>query len=180
MIEVMSRLAREAKVGGGFEEGVQIGPVQNRQQFESVMQYIEDTRRVPGARITAGGHAIDRPGFFIEPTVVADILEGTRLVDEEPFGPILPILAFKSVDEVVDRANNSPFGLGGSVWTRDVARGADIARRLDAGFTWVNHHVGTTRDLPFGGMKESGIGRNGGEIGVRSDTEAQVVFVPHG
>ncbi|MGE0409601.1 MAG: aldehyde dehydrogenase family protein, partial [Amphiplicatus sp.] len=178
LVERMSRLAEQAKLGDGFEEGVEIGPLQNKGQFEEVLEIIEETRQVPGARITAGGYALNRPGYFIAPTVVADIHEGTRLVDEEPFGPILPILSFKTVDEAVARANASRFGLGGSVWTRDVKRGAEIAARLEAGFTWVNHHVGTTRDLPFGGMKESGIGRNGGAIGVKSDMEAQVVFAP--
>jgi len=178
MVEALSRIAKETVLGNGFEEGVQMGPVQNKQQFDEVMAFIEDTKNVPGARITAGGYALDRPGYFIAPTVVADIKEGTRLVDEEPFGPILPVLSFKTVDEAVERANNSEFGLGGSVWTRDIKRGAEIAARLEAGFTWVNHHVGTTRDLPFGGIKESGIGRNGGEIGVKSDMEAQVVFIP--
>lgn len=179
VVEAISELARSAKIGNGFEEGVEVGPVQNRKQFEDVLEFIEDTKRVAGARITVGGHAIDRPGYFIAPTVVADISEGTRLVDEEPFGPILPIIPFSTVEEAVDRANASCFGLGGSVWTRDVERGAEIAARLEAGFTWVNHHVGTTRDLPFGGVKESGIGRNGGELGVRSDMEAQIVMVPH-
>lgn len=180
LVEMMSELARHAKVGNGFEEGVEIGPLQNRKQFEQVLEFIEHTKGVPGVRITTGGHALDRPGYFIAPTVVAGISEGTRLVDEEPFGPILPILAFKTEDEAVERANNSRYGLGGSVWTRDVERGARIAARLEAGFTWINHHVGTTRDLPFGGIKDSGIGRNGGEVGVKSDMEGQVVMIPNG
>jgi len=178
MVEALTRLAGEAKVGAGFEADVQIGPVQNRVQYEKVLALIEETRRIPGVRITAGGFALSRPGYFIAPTVVADIKEGTRLVDEEPFGPILPILSFDTVEEAIERANNTRFGLGGSVWTRDLERGAQVAARLSAGFTWVNHHVGTTRDLPFGGVKESGVGRQGGEIGVRSDMEAQVVVIP--
>jgi len=178
MVTAMAKLATEAKLGGGFEEGVQIGPVQNSGQFAEVMALIEETKALPGVRIAAGGHALDRPGYFIAPTVVADIQEGTRLVDEEPFGPILPILSYKTVDEAIDRANNSIFGLGGSVWTRDLDRGAAVAARLEAGFTWVNHHVGTTRDLPFGGVKQSGMGRNGGRPGVHSDMEVQVIVVP--
>jgi acyl-CoA reductase-like NAD-dependent aldehyde dehydrogenase len=179
LVDAITELARNAKIGNGFEEGVELGPVQNRKQFDDVLDFIEETRALSGVRITTGGRPIDRPGYFIEPTVVADIREGTRLVDEEPFGPILPIIAFKTVEEVMERANNSRFGLGGSVWTSDLDRGAALAAQLEAGFTWVNHHVGTTRDLPFGGMKNSGLGRNGGEIGVKSDMEAQVVMVPH-
>jgi acyl-CoA reductase-like NAD-dependent aldehyde dehydrogenase len=178
MVDEMTALARAARVGDGFEEGVQYGPVQNKMQFDRVMEIIEDTKRVPGVRITTGGHAIDRPGYFIEPTIVADIKEGTRLVDEEPFGPILPILSYKTVDEAVERANATRFGLGGSVWTSDVPRGSAIAARLEAGFVWVNHHVGTTRDLPFGGVKDSGVGRQGHAIGVKSDMEPMVVVTP--
>jgi acyl-CoA reductase-like NAD-dependent aldehyde dehydrogenase len=178
MISAMAALAEKAKLGNGFEEGVEMGPVQNKSQFDEVMALIEETRGIPGVRFAAGGYALDRKGYFIAPTVVADIHEGAKLVDEEPFGPILPILSYKSVDEAVERANKSIFGLGGSVWTKDLQRGAEIAGRLEAGFTWVNHHVGTTRDLPFGGVKQSGVGRNGGEPGVHSDMEVQVVMVP--
>jgi len=178
MVEAMTTLAQTVKVGDGFEDGVLLGPIQNKAQFAKVMALIEETKRLPNVRITTGGHALNRNGYFIAPTIVADILEGTRLVDEEPFGPILPILSFATEDEAIERANNSSFGLGGSVWTRDLRRGAQLAARLEAGFTWVNHHVGTTRDLPFGGVKESGLGRQGHAIGVQSDMEAQVVVVP--
>ncbi len=176
----MSRLANSAKVGNGFEEGVEIGPVQNREQFARVMELIADTRTRADAEITAGGYALDRPGYFIAPTIVAGLSEGVPLVDQEQFGPVLPILAYDTVDEVVGRANNSSFGLGGSVWSANPARAAELAARLEVGFTWVNHHVGTTRNLPFGGMKQSGIGRQGHAIGVKSDMEAQVVFLPAG
>lgn len=179
-VEAMTALAASARVGGGFEDGVQIGPLQNRIQFDKVLELLADTRAVPGVRITTGGHALDRPGYFIAPTVVANIAEGTRLVDTEPFGPVLPILTYDTVDEAVSRANASEFGLGGSVWSPDTDRAAAVAVRLETGFTWVNHHVGTTRDLPFGGVKMSGLGRQGGAIGVHSDMEPQVVVIPAG
>jgi acyl-CoA reductase-like NAD-dependent aldehyde dehydrogenase len=100
------------------------------------------------------------------------------VVDEEPFGPILPILSFRDVSDVIERANHTRFGLGGSVWTKDVARGEKIAGQLEAGVVWVNHHVGLARDFPFGGMKESGLGRQGHAIGVKGDMEPQVVVLP--
>ena len=133
---------------------------------------------VPDVRITTGGHALNRKGYFVAPTIVADIKEGTRLVDEEPFGPVLPILSFKDVDDVVERANNSRFGLGGSVWTKDIDKGSEIAGQLEAGVVWVNHHIGLSREFPFGGAKESGMGRQGHAIGVKSDMEPQVVVLP--
>lgn len=177
-VDELVHLAKTAKVGDGFDPEVTIGPVQNKAQFDTVMGFIEQTKTVPGAQILAGGYALNRPGYFIAPTIVTGIAEGTKLVDEEQFGPVLPIMPFQTDDEAIERANGGNLGLGGSVWTRDVARGQRLAARLDAGFTWINHHVGTTRDLPFGGFKDSGIGRQGGDIGVLSDMEAQVVFTP--
>jgi acyl-CoA reductase-like NAD-dependent aldehyde dehydrogenase len=180
MVQELTQIAETVRVGDGFEEGVQYGPIQNKMQYDEVLGILADTKAQPGVRITTGGHALNRPGYFIAPTIVADIKEGTRLVDEEPFGPVLPVLAFTDIAEVIGRANNSRFGLGGSVWTRDIAKGATIARQLEAGVVWVNHHVGLTRDLPFGGAKESGIGRQGHAIGVKSDMEPQVVVIPAG
>src|SRR2546425_125305 len=98
------------------------------------------------------------PGYFIAPTIVAEVQDGTRLVDEEPFGPILPILRFRAVEDAVRRANSSRYGLSGSVWTNDLTKGSEIAERLEAGTVWVNQH-GALPDprIPFGGAKESGI-----------------------
>ncbi len=175
MVAELTSIAQAAKVGNGFEPDVQYGPVQNKMQFDRVMDILDE---VPGVRITTGGHALNRPGYFIAPTIVADIKEGTRLVDEEPFGPVLPVLAFRDVDDVIQCVNATRYGLGGSVWTTDIAKGAEVAKRLEAGVVWVNHHVGLTRDLPFGGVKESGIGRQGHDIGVKGDMEPQVVVIP--
>jgi acyl-CoA reductase-like NAD-dependent aldehyde dehydrogenase len=180
MVQELTHIAQNAIVGDGFEAGVQYGPIQNEMQYRRVLGILEDTKKLPNVRITAGGHALNREGYFIAPTIVADIAEGTRLVDEEPFGPVLPVLSFRDVTDVIERANNTRFGLGGSVWTKNIPRGAGIAGKLEAGVVWVNHHVGLTRDLPFGGMKESGMGRQGHAIGVKGDMEAQVVVIPPG
>lgn len=173
----LAELAGSARVGDGFEPDVQFGPVQNRPQYEIVKGILEDVAR-DRARILAGGHALDRAGYFIAPTVVADITEGTRLVDEEPFGPVLPILRFKEVEDAVRRANDTCFGLGGSVWSRDIDRAASIAARLEAGVSWVNHHTGADALVPFGGAKESGIGREYGKEGLRQYMETVSVFIP--
>ena len=173
----MATLARSVKVGDGMDPDVQMGPIQNKTQYEKVLGFLEETRRLP-VRILAGGHALDRPGYFIAPTIVADIKEGTRLVDEEPFGPILPIIRYTDVEDVIRRANNTRYGLGGSVWTNNIERGAAIAARLEAGTTWVNQHSLPDPHVPFGGAKESGLGREYSVLGLKSYMEAQVVNIP--
>jgi acyl-CoA reductase-like NAD-dependent aldehyde dehydrogenase len=175
--QALANLARNVKVGDGLDPGVQIGPIQNRMQYEKVLGFLEDTKRL-GARILTGGHALDGPGYFIAPTIVADIKEGTRLVDEEPFGPILPVIRFSDVEDVIRRANDTRYGLGGSVWTNDLQRGAEIAARLEAGTTWVNQHSLPDPHVPFGGAKESGLGREYSSLGLKSYMEAQVINIP--
>jgi acyl-CoA reductase-like NAD-dependent aldehyde dehydrogenase len=180
LLAELAAIARQVKVGDGLEVGVDYGPVQNRMQYERVLEILDDTARQPGVRILAGGHVMDRPGYFIEPTIVAGIAEGTRLVDEEPFGPVLPVLRFSDIDDAVTRANDSRFGLGGSVWTKDLAKGADIAARLETGVAWVNHHLGVSAEYPFGGVKESGVGRANGVMGLKRNMEPQLIVLPAG
>ena len=173
----LAKLAKSVKVGDGLDPEVQMGPIQNKMQYEKVLGFLEDTKRLP-ARILSGGHALDRPGYFVAPTIVADIQEGTRLVDEEPFGPILPVIRYTDVDDAIRRANDTRYGLGGSVWTSNVERGAAIAGRLEAGTTWVNQHSLPDPHVPFGGAKESGLGREYSVLGLKSYMEAQVVNLP--
>jgi acyl-CoA reductase-like NAD-dependent aldehyde dehydrogenase len=176
MCRELAELARSVKVGDGFDSDVKIGPLQNKMQYDRVLGILEDTRKV-GARILAGGHALDRPGYFIAPTIVADIKEGTRLVDEEPFGPVLPVLRFSDVEDAIRRANDTRYGLGGSVWTKDLQKGADIAARLEVGTAWVNQHSLLEPNAPFGGAKESGLGREYSIVGLKSYMESQVISV---
>jgi len=177
--QALANLARNVKVGDGLDPEVQIGPIQNKMQYEKVLEFLEDTKRV-GARILAGGNALDRPGYFVAPTIVADIKEGTRLVDEEPFGPILPVIRYSDLEDVTRRANDTRYGLGGSVWTNDLKKGAEIAARLEAGTTWVNQHSLPDPHVPFGGAKESGLGREYSVLGLKSYMEAQVINLPAG
>jgi acyl-CoA reductase-like NAD-dependent aldehyde dehydrogenase len=174
----LARLAREAKVGDGMDPEVKIGPIQNKMQFDKVLGFLDDTKRVRGARILEGGKAIEGSGYFVQPTIVADIREGARLVDEEPFGPILPVIRYSDIEDVIHRANDTRYGLGASVWTSDIARGAAIAARLEAGTTWVNQHSLPDALIPFGGAKESGLGREYSALGLKSYMEAQVIHVP--
>lgn len=173
----LAQLAKQAKVGDGFEPEVELGPVQNRPQFERVLSLIEDALR-RGGHALAGGAALDRSGYFIAPTIITGVAEGTRLVDEEQFGPVLPLLTFKEVDEAVSRANATRFGLGASVWSGHPRRAAEIARQLDAGTVWINSHGGSEPAIPFGGFKESGVGRGLGLMGLKSYAEARVLHLP--
>jgi acyl-CoA reductase-like NAD-dependent aldehyde dehydrogenase len=174
----LASLAKGYRVGDGFEPDVQMGPLQNKMQYDKVLDVLEDTKRQPGVRILAGGHTLNQPGYFLAPTIVADIADDARLVTEEQFGPILPVLKYKDVDEAIARANNTRMGLCASVWTRNVEKGAAIAARIEAGTVWVNHHLGSEADVPFGGFKESGLGREHGVMGVQSYMEAQVINLP--
>jgi acyl-CoA reductase-like NAD-dependent aldehyde dehydrogenase len=176
--ESLAGLAKNYRVGDGFELDVQMGPLQNKMQYDKVLNVLEDTKRQPGVRILAGGHTLNHPGYYLAPTIVADIADDARLVAEEQFGPILPVLKYKEVDDAIARANNTRLGLCASVWTRDIEKGAAIAARIEAGTVWVNHHLGSEADVPFGGFKESGLGREHGVMGVQSYMEAQVINLP--
>jgi len=176
--EALAAIARGVKVGDPFEPGTQLGPVQNRAQFGIVRAILEDTRARPGVRILAGGQALDRPGYFVQPTVVADVAEGSRIVDEEPFGPLLPVIRYSDIDEAVARANAGPYGLGASVWGSDAAQASEVAGRLHAGMVWVNRHMGADPLAPFGGAKQSGIGRQYGLKGLQGYMEGVTLFLP--
>jgi acyl-CoA reductase-like NAD-dependent aldehyde dehydrogenase len=174
----LAEMAKDYRVGDGFEPNVQMGPLQNKMQYDKVLDLLEDTKRQPGVRILAGGHTLNQPGYFMAPTIVADVDDNSRLVREEQFGPVVPVLRYTEVDDAVARANDTRMGLCASVWTQDIAKGEAVAARLEAGTVWVNHHLGSEADIPFGGFKESGLGREHGVMGVQSYMEPQVINVP--
>jgi acyl-CoA reductase-like NAD-dependent aldehyde dehydrogenase len=176
MLEKLSDLAKSVKVGNGLDAGTQLGPINNKPQFERVMELVEDAKK-HGAKVVTGGARIGTEGYFYAPTIVGDISDGVRLVDEEQFGPALPIIPYKDVDDVVRRANATHFGLSGSVWSKDHKRAAEVAQQLECGSAWVNQHLAIAPNLPFGGAKWSGIGVENGPWGLMGFTEIQVVNV---
>jgi acyl-CoA reductase-like NAD-dependent aldehyde dehydrogenase len=125
--------------------------------------------------IIAGGAPLRREGYFMPPTIVRDLPEDARLVVEEQFGPVLPVLKYDELDDVVERANASEFGLGGTVWGADVARASEVAMRIDSGTVWVNQHLAIDPDIPFRGSKQSGLGAELGEAGLHEYTQAHIV-----
>ncbi|WP_408591655.1 aldehyde dehydrogenase family protein [Novosphingobium sp.] len=172
-LEEIAALARDAVVGDGAEQGVTIGPVQNRMQFDKVSVLLADAART--GTVLAGGAPLDRPGYFIPPTIVADLDENAPLVREEQFGPVLPVLKFSDIDDVIARANDSDYGLGGTVWGKDTDRAIAVARRINTGTVWVNQHLAIEADIPFRGVKQSGLGSELGEAGLLEYTQAHIV-----
>jgi len=168
--------AKKAKVGNGLDPGTEFGPVQNKMQYDKVVDIIKDTKKA-GATFLTGGEVPSGPGYFLPPTLVTDIADDSRLVQEEQFGPIVPILKFSDVEDALRRANDTRYGLSGSVWTKDLNRGAEIAARLEVGTAWVNQHPTTSAFVPFGGAKESGLGRQYSTLGLKSYMEPEVVSV---
>jgi acyl-CoA reductase-like NAD-dependent aldehyde dehydrogenase len=174
LVDALAAKARAAKVDDGMAEGTDLGPINNKPQFERVSELVSDALS-NGATAVAGGGPLDRPGYFFAPTVLTGVSDGTRIVDEEQFGPALPVIPYRDVDDALARANATTFGLGGSVWSADPDRAADVAERLETGTAWVNTHAALAPHQPFGGAKWSGIGVENGSWGLLGYTEIQVV-----
>ena len=174
VLDGLTAQAAAIQVGDGTAADTKLGPINNAPQFERVKELVADALS-HGARATTGGKAMDRPGYFFEPTILTDISDGTRIVDEEQFGPALPVIPYRSVDDVVERANGTHFGLSGSVWGADADRAAEVAGRLECGTAWVNTHLALAPQQPFGGFKWSGIGIENGPWGLAEFTEVQAV-----
>ncbi|RFU73512.1 aldehyde dehydrogenase [Trichoderma arundinaceum] len=162
------------KTGGGFEPGVLVGPIQNKMQFDLVKNMYQDVKKY---QLALDGKILDTKGYFAEPAIVDNPPDDSRIVVEEPFGPIVPILKWSSDDEVIDRANSLKIGLGASVWCKDLTRAERMARELSAGSVWVNSHFDVAPNIPFGGTKESGLGREWGIEGFKQFTDHVSLWV---
>lgn len=171
----LARMARAMVVDDGARQGAEIGPVQNRAQYEKVKEFLADAAE--RGSVIAGGAALDRPGYFIAPTIVRDIDRDARIVREEQFGPVLPVLPYDDVDALIDEVNDSPYGLAGTVWGKDVQRAVDIAMQIDSGTVWVNQHLAIDPEIPFRGAKQSGLGAELGQAGLHEYTQAHIVNI---
>ena len=169
------RVAGTVKMGNGMDDASALGPIQNERQFDLVRDLVEDAR-AQGGRVLVGGEAPESDGYFYPITLVADVDHGVRLVDEEQFGPVLPIIRYSDVEEVIARANDNPNGLGGSVWSSNLDRAKEVALRLECGSVWINKHGAIQPNAPFGGVKGSGIGLSFGLEGLKENTVTQTVF----
>ncbi|WP_432251132.1 aldehyde dehydrogenase family protein [Streptomyces sp. HNM1019] len=177
VVDALAQRAKSTVVGPGLDPGSQLGPVSNAPQLARVEHH---TARAlaDGARAAAGGHRLDRPGYFFAPTILADVPPDSPVVAQEQFGPILPVLPYVSLDEAIEAANDTGFGLGGSVWGTDLDRAEAVAGRLECGTVWINHHAETSLAQPFAGVKDSGVGVAGGPWGLYGNLSPFVVHRP--
>ncbi|PBC35852.1 aldehyde dehydrogenase [Rhodococcus sp. ACPA4] len=174
--EALAEVAKTVKVGNGLDEGVDMGPIQNLAQLQKVRGYVDDAAAC-GADVYFRGEIPDGPGYFHPVTLVRGVDDTVPLVKEEQFGPVLPILTYTDIDDVVARANDSDLGLGSSVWSTDEGRAVGVANRLESGTTWVNQHPVLTSDVPFGGIKQSGLGVEQSIHGILEYTNFRVLRV---
>jgi acyl-CoA reductase-like NAD-dependent aldehyde dehydrogenase len=171
----LTAYATKVVLGDGLSETSTLGPVQNKRQFDIVSAFVKEARE-RGGRVLIGGDPKGGPGYFYPITLVADVDHGCRLVDEEQFGPALPIIRYHDVEEAIAKANASSMGLGGSVWGSDLEKAKRIAGRIEAGSVWINKHGAIQPNAPFGGVKQSGFGVEFGIDGLKEFTTVQTVF----
>lgn len=176
VVEGLAAQARQARLGTPFDPATTMGPITTGPQYERVTKLVAGALASGGTAVT-GGAPLDGPGYFFPPTVVTGVGHGVALVDEEQFGPALPVMPFGNAGEAIELANATTYGLGGSVWTSDVDYGTRLAGRLRSGSAWVNRHPAVGPDLPFGGMKHSGLGRENGAPGIDHYSELKTVSV---
>jgi len=176
VVEVLSDLASKMPMGNGMEEGIVLGPIQNKMQFDKVNDLVEDAKS-KGAKVICGGSPLGGPGYFYPITLLGNVDNGHRIVDEEQFGPVLPIIKYKIVEEAIQKANDTKTGLGGSVWGDNLDQAAEVASKIQAGTVWINQHGAIHPMVPFGGIKDSGYGVEFGIEGLKAVTRPQVISI---
>lgn len=175
--EELVKRAKAVKLGPGLDTETEMGPLVSAKQQKNVLAYIEKGK-VEGARLVAGGEVAFDKGYYVQPTIFADVEDSMTIAREEIFGPVMAIFVFDSVEEVIRRANDSEYGLAASIWTKNIKTGHYIASKLKAGTVWINDFGLELETMPFGGYKQSGIGREmGGEYGLSNYTEVKSVLV---
>lgn len=177
--ELIDRLVeknQQRKLGDPFDPATEQGPQVDQAQFDKILQYVEYGKE-DGAKCVSGGQRFGDQGYYVEPTLFTGVTDNMRIATDEIFGPVLSVMKFSDVDEMVKRANNTNFGLAAAVWTRDVGKAHQFAKKVRAGTVWVNCYDVFDPAAPFGGFKESGIGRELGEAGLAAYTENKTVTV---
>lgn len=172
----IAEIANKQVLGDGMQADVTFGPVQNKVQYEKVKAMIS-AALAQGAQAITLNQSLPEQGYFIAPTVLTHVQEGMAVVDDEQFGPVLPILKFSHVDEVIQRTNNTHFGLGGSVWTKNIDQATKIASQMETGTVWINSHSDLSPAAPFGGWKLSGLGYSFGLDGLLLFTHKQAIHI---
>ena len=166
--------ARTVKVGDGAAEGTQIGPINNRRQFHRVLELIQDAKD-RGYKLLLGGDRPGGPGFFVPPTIIDNPPENSRIVQEEQFGPVMPLIPYEDYEDLISRVNATDYGLAASIWAKDVDKAQAIAARIASGTVWINEIQQLSPLAAFGGMKQSGMGVEGGVDGLLEYTSAKTL-----
>jgi aldehyde dehydrogenase (NAD+) len=175
--KAIAEYAKTVVVGDGSQQGTGVGPIQNKKQYERVLELIQDAKDNGYKFLTGGDKDPSGTGYYVPITILDNPPEDARIVAEEQFGPVMPLLKFDSIDEVIERANNSEYGLAGAVWTKDTDKGVEIAEQLETGTVWINEFMHLSPFSPFGGHKQSGFGAEYGLDGLKEFTYPQVITV---
>ncbi|MDG5747615.1 aldehyde dehydrogenase family protein [Qipengyuania sp. XHP0207] len=175
--KAIAEYAKSVVVGDGSQQGTGVGPIQNKKQYERVLELIQDAKDNGYKFLTGGDKDPSGTGYYVPITILDNPPEDARIVAEEQFGPVMPLLKFDSIDEVIERANNSEYGLAGAVWTKDTDKGVEIAEQLETGTVWINEFMHLSPFSPFGGHKQSGFGAEYGVDGLKEFTYPQVITV---
>lgn len=173
----IAEYAKNVKVGDGAQQGTAVGPIQNKKQYERVLELVQDAKDNGYKFLVGGDHDPDVPGYYMPITILDNPPEDARIVAEEQFGPVMPLMKFSTEEEVISRANASEYGLAGAVWTADPDKGVEIAEQLETGTVWVNEFLHLSPFAPFGGHKQSGFGAEYGKEGLLEFTYPQVITV---
>jgi aldehyde dehydrogenase (NAD(P)+) len=177
--EFKKYVSQASVVGDPFKDDTFQGPQVTKAQYERVLSYIESGKS-EGAKLVAGGEAfkdVNGKGFFIAPTIFTDVKDNMRIYREEVFGPFVAISSFKTEEEAIERANDTTYGLGAAVFTQNISKGHRLARLIEAGMVWINSSNDSDIRVPFGGVKQSGIGRELGEAGLEAYTNRKVCIL---
>lgn len=177
VVQELATLVAAMPMGNGLGPGVVVGPIQNRMQFEKVSRLVGDACR-DGGRVVCGGEAPEGPGNFFPLTLITNLRDGSSLVNEEQFGPVLPIIRYTDLDDAIQSANRLDTGLGASVWSSNIEAAKSVAMKLEAGTVWINQHGMVHPMVPFGGSKRSGWGLEFGIEGLKAVTQSQVISLP--